>query len=467
MRQRAFIPVDGCAENVHLLAGIIHEARRQYRPLYMASLDIAKAFDRVTKAAILEALRKKALHETFIKYVEDFYDTADTSLTFQGQTRLILPTRGVRQGDPMSPILFNLVLDGWLSSCSPEIGFRSGSLVVNAMAFADDLVVMASTPQGLQQQLDDLHAFLEPRGLDINCQKSFSVSYAPDGKRKISKIDVGHNFKIGDKTIPAVKAEDKWKYLGLTFSPSGLVPADIVPALKKLLQRATSAPLKPQQRLVLLRHYLLPRFLHNLVLGPVSIKMLTKLDKAIRAAVRQWLPHDAALPLFHATVKDGGLGISSLRTIPYLKKRRLAGLETSGYTACQEVAKMAYVHDELIKANTMSKYDNAMIRTAQQNLSYWRNKLYASTDGAALRGIETAPGATNWLREGTSLLTGRNFINLVKYHFNAMPVLARTKRGQNVPTQCRAGCRYRRLWDMWFKFAIVRISRALVVMTTL
>lgn len=54
-----------------------------------------------------------------------------------------------------------MALDGWLVQCHEDIGFRSGPLTVNAMAFADDMIVVAATSQGLQEQLDDLHSVLK------------------------------------------------------------------------------------------------------------------------------------------------------------------------------------------------------------------------------------------------------------------------------------------------------------------
>lgn len=99
-RQRAFISTDGCAENLTILASVLHDAKTRFRPQYMPSVDIAKAFDRVTKQAILNGARRKGLSETFISYI-DFYDTSSTILTFNGHTALARPGRGVRQGDPL------------------------------------------------------------------------------------------------------------------------------------------------------------------------------------------------------------------------------------------------------------------------------------------------------------------------------------------------------------------------------
>lgn len=58
-RQRDFQPVDGCAENILLLATALHEAKTRLKPLYMASLDLTKAFDSVVVAAILWGAAKR------------------------------------------------------------------------------------------------------------------------------------------------------------------------------------------------------------------------------------------------------------------------------------------------------------------------------------------------------------------------------------------------------------------------
>lgn len=156
-RQRAFLPVDGCAENVMVLATALDEAKTHMRPLYMATLDIAKAFDRVSTDAIIRAAAIAGMSTPFLEYLQDLYTTSYTALTF-GQTSLLArPSRGVRQGDPLSPLLFNTVVNEWLSSLTPDIAFRSGDLKVDAMAFADDVVLLASTRIGLQKRLDEFN----------------------------------------------------------------------------------------------------------------------------------------------------------------------------------------------------------------------------------------------------------------------------------------------------------------------
>lgn len=79
----------------------------------------------------------------------------------------------------MSSLLFNPVLNYWLQGLNESISFVSGDLRVSAMAFADDLLVMATTSQGLQERLESLMNFLTPRGLQINVTKSFTFALVP------------------------------------------------------------------------------------------------------------------------------------------------------------------------------------------------------------------------------------------------------------------------------------------------
>ncbi|KAL3242573.1 hypothetical protein MRX96_021018 [Rhipicephalus microplus] len=124
--QRAFIPVNSCGENVHLLGTVLHEARRKSRVLLMATMDIAKAFDSITLNALVVALQRKKIAKGFVEYVHQFYDLATTVLSFQDKSLLVRPSTGVRQGDPMSPILFNLVVDEFLAvHCKEQTAFVS------------------------------------------------------------------------------------------------------------------------------------------------------------------------------------------------------------------------------------------------------------------------------------------------------------------------------------------------------
>ena len=102
--------------------------------------------------------------------------------------------------------------------------------------------------------------------------------------------------------------------------------------LATYLDKITWAPLKPQQRLHILRTYLIPRYLHQLVLGRVTYTTLRCADKQVRKQVRKclYLPNDVPKSFFHTPIKEGGIGIMSFETkIPELTKQRLDSLSLS------------------------------------------------------------------------------------------------------------------------------------------
>ncbi|NXG26738.1 PO21 protein, partial [Grallaria varia] len=79
---------------------------------------------------------------------------------------------GVKQGDPMSPLLFNLALDPLL--CKLEDcgeGFQKGNTTVTAMAFADDLVLLSGSWEGMKTNIKILETFCELTGLKTQGEK--------------------------------------------------------------------------------------------------------------------------------------------------------------------------------------------------------------------------------------------------------------------------------------------------------
>ncbi|KAM7298227.1 uncharacterized protein ISCGN_018839 [Ixodes scapularis] len=275
MRQRAFLPADGCGENVSILQALHSESRRTLSTLHMSQMDLRKAFDSVSVDAVLAAASSAGLPKKFLHYLEVLYQQSKTLVQSGDLSEEIRAARGVKQGDPLPPLLVNLV-DGLLWELPAIIGFRLGETMINAMAFADDLTLVASTRGGQQELLNQSEAYFKARGLTFDPEKSSTLPPVPSKRQKKTKVEQ-QPFQIAESDIPTLDCVASWKYRGVLFNTRGRkVPltGELIP----LLERLSAAPLKPQQRLVLLNHCLLPRFYHRGTFSHVTVKLLRRLD---------------------------------------------------------------------------------------------------------------------------------------------------------------------------------------------
>lgn len=442
-RQRAFRPTDGCSDNIFLLDLLLRYHHRHHKSLYIASLDIAKAFDSVSHESIRETLESMGLPQPMTSYIMDVYQRSTTTLCCGSWTsNKIHPTCGVKQGDPMSPVIFNMIMDRLLKKLPEDIGARIGGLTINAAAFADDLLLFASTPRGLQNLLDKTTDFLSKCGLMVNASKCMTVSLRNVPHEKKTVVDRETVFLCKDKILPALKRTDDWVYLGIPFTPEGRVKLDIIPDLLASLEKLTKAPLKPQQRLFGLRTMILPGLFHKLELGNINISVLRKCDRLVRAKVRQWLslPSDTPNAYMHANIKDGGLGIGALRwNAPLRRMQRLLRLPLADQAGSSIPGSFLRKELEICK--------NRLLVERQQQLSTdgdirnrWAQLLYTSVDGSGLQESTKVPQQHVWVQEGTRFLSGRDFLQSCKLRINALPTRSRTARGRPKDRHCRAGC---------------------------
>lgn len=432
--QRAFRETDGASQNIFLLDLMLQNAKLNLKETHIASIDLVKAFDSVSHEAIYTGAASIGLPPEFCDYLGALYGGSKTILQFPGGTGIPFhPSCGVRQGDPLSPLLFNIVIEFLIRRLRSFIGISVDGALITTSAFADDLLFFSSTKAGLQIQLDKAVSFLEGCNLGVNAAKSFSISLLVDGRNKKLKI-VDSAFKVRGVSLRALRPGDPFKYLGVFFRADGLLFFSPVVQMSEWLCKLAKAPLKPQQRLYIIRQFLIPKLTHLAVLSRIQTGVLKKTDRVVRSFLRRHLdlPHDALNAFFHAAIRDGGLGVLSFRvSIPSMRVRRLEAVRKcfSGPALSGFIDTVLQQH--LRRASSLSVPDpNA----------FWRSRMAAGVDGIGLADSVKTPGQHNWIRGATLLLTGRDFINSVKLRFNALPCRSRCARGRSDDRLCRAGC---------------------------
>lgn len=236
-------------------------------------------------------------------------------------------TRGGKQGDPLSPILFNVFLN-WVILLPPQLGYLFSTFAIHLLAFANDMVILSSSPAALQELINIIISALHKIGLTINPQKCTTFNIVIDGKRKGWLWSSQPFIFIEESLIPSLNTFTTYRYLGIRFGYR-YDPKGFLISFRDKLNLIRTAPLRPQQKLWAVKSKILPSFYHCLVLGGYSFKVLKAADVAVRGILRQilHLPKDLHVAAFHSSVADGGLGVPSLYTrIPVIKKVRIYSL---------------------------------------------------------------------------------------------------------------------------------------------
>lgn len=438
---------DGCAECIAVLASTIHHARVHLRELHVVSLDVAKAFDSVSHQAITSALTEAGVPTVLVEYVKTAYQNSTTILEVRGKrSEEIVVNRGVRQGDPMSTIIFSLVTDRVLRSIPSSVGYHlDQSHLINAVAYADDICLVTSSTTGMSIALAAAEKTARQQGLAFNPSKCVATSIVPSGRDKKVKILTEPQFTLLDgDPIRQLGPVDEWRYLGVNLSPVGVKKAS--PSLEVELQRITRAPLTPQQRLKILRCFLVTRYYHLLVLSGCTMKVLRQLDLQTRAAVRRWLrlPKDVPVAYIHASCRDGGLGIPSFVTsIPGLVRSRLMALEKSSFPSARAAHETAWVQNKIEWTDRVLNLNGERLYSSEQRAKYWAGRLYESNDGRELRDCSKTTASTRWIDASSLGIPGKDYIQYHHTRINSLPTRVRTSRGQRLVhtnIKCRAGC---------------------------
>ncbi|TWW67452.1 R2DM Retrovirus-related Pol polyprotein from type II retrotransposable element [Takifugu flavidus] len=170
----------------------------------MCFVDLEKAFDRVPRGVLWGVLREYGVSGPLIRAVRSLYDRCQSLVRIAGSKSNSFPVRvGLRQGCPLSPILFIIFMDR-ISRCSHGVeGIWFGDLRIASLLFADDVVLLASSARDLQLSLDRFAAACEAAGMRISTSKSEAMVL---DRKKVECL-----LRVKEEILPQV---EEFKYLG-------------------------------------------------------------------------------------------------------------------------------------------------------------------------------------------------------------------------------------------------------------
>lgn len=160
---------------------ILESSSAERSSIAMLQIDLAKAFDKVCHDVLWEVLDRANVGKIIIEGVKMAYKGCTTKLIINNSlSPAINVFSSVRQGCPMSPLLFSLYLEPLCLSIirSKQVqGFRMGDVETKVLAYADDIAVFCSNKESVASVLELCTQFCEATGAVVNVDKCNGTSY--------------------------------------------------------------------------------------------------------------------------------------------------------------------------------------------------------------------------------------------------------------------------------------------------
>ena len=205
------------SDHIFLLQTIIEKVvKKNKKRLYAVFIDFKKAYDTVDRKKLFRRLQSVGINGIFLRNLKAMYEQISYKIKLKdGYLDPISSNLGLKQGCPLSPMLFNLYIDDikdvFDDNCNPV---TITDTKISHFLYADDLVLVSLSPEGLQRSLDKISVYAREKSLTISIKKSKSMIFNAGGRL------INTKFTIDGQTLEAVKS---FCYLGFEVVASGTV----------------------------------------------------------------------------------------------------------------------------------------------------------------------------------------------------------------------------------------------------
>ena len=270
------------AQAVWTLRNLIQRARDLKKCMYLVFIDLVKAFDTVDRPLLFKTLADLGLAPVVRNLVEAIHTTPYGEITSKSRFAV---ERGVRQGCVVGPFLFNIAMD-YLCRKSLNCADR-GSCLIDHLAYADDLVLIAYDENTMHLKLQNLNNEIRKFGMEISVKKIKCLIVGGNTNKPQS------DFKLPDGPIEQVHS---FNYLGCIIDTdndqASLIRNNCMKArigLVKLRAALVNGSLSFKVKASLVEVFIKPILLYGLETGVTRESDLSKLNAVLNKARRMIL----------------------------------------------------------------------------------------------------------------------------------------------------------------------------------
>ncbi len=207
------------AEPLFILSEALdHYVVERKLPLYVCFIDVRKAYDLLWRDGLIARLHSVGVKGTMLRIIRTMLNNTTASVLINdSMTEPIAISNGLKQGDNLSPLLFNIFFDSLAhclnASSSPSIPKVSvGSVEFNHLMYADDLMLIADHPASLQTLLSLTAEHFRKWRLTLNFSKTKVVAF---DRQPALRSNVELAFTFGERPL---EVADSYPYLGVLFT---------------------------------------------------------------------------------------------------------------------------------------------------------------------------------------------------------------------------------------------------------
>ena len=217
--QGGFRPGRGCVDQIFTLRRILEHRFKFQQSTAACFIDFRAAFDSLDRESLWNLMLADGAPPKIVRLIKSYYAFTKARVRIYGtESDAFQLTSGVRQGCPLSPVLFNYAID-WIMIHALQ-DYRGVQIDTNHwisdLDYADDIVVLGNNFAALTNVVERINLYARQLGLEINTAKTKAFSTCPE--------DVGLPLRLLDSEIEHV---DGFVYLGSFILPNGQAKDEI------------------------------------------------------------------------------------------------------------------------------------------------------------------------------------------------------------------------------------------------
>ena len=309
---------------------LLEDAHTHHKNLYVTYIDFKGAYPSVDHTQLRQVIQDLGIPQDMSDLIESLHKGAHTTfLTPHGPTPPIPIERGTLQGDPLSTILFDLMMEPltrWLQSGNH--GYKTGAtgLTHEAILYADDIALTSKSIRGTQRQLNKIEQFGEWSHIKVNPSKCRTTGWVPgiQSIQKKTERDSALRNSLAHVTIlgahiPTLTQDEPLPggYLGCQLTASlspGAQKQWLNDTLKEARTAIQSAPVKIKTKIAMVQYLIYSKVRYTMGQMMYDYEFLSRMDGLIASIIKQaWgFPRYLPTAAVQSSVEDLGLDSPSL-----------------------------------------------------------------------------------------------------------------------------------------------------------